>query len=85
MDEHNKIKRDLGINAISQLKLHEYLRATKCEDFEGKPYWRIDGRSPNQFSIEEISFCPPSMIRSKLRHNDAKIIDWFTNTGAGTI
>lgn len=64
---------------------HEWLSATKCEDRSGKSYWRIDGRSVKHNPIEEIELCAPIEIRTKLRHNEAKIIDWFTNTGAGTV
>lgn len=83
MTEHDKIKRDRRINDILSMKRHEWLMATKCLDFRGLPYWRIDTR--NQKAIEEIRFCPPNMIRSNLRHNDAVIIDWFTDEEAGTI
>ena len=72
----------VGFDAVVS---HEWLSATKCEDRQGKPYWRIDGRGPNAYCLEEIEFCAPIDIRSKLRHNNAKIIDWFTNTGEGTI
>ncbi|MBA4372276.1 MAG: hypothetical protein C0402_05390 [Thermodesulfovibrio sp.] len=68
----------------SVVKHHEWLMAVKKEDYRRRPYWRIDGRF-DQIALEEIVFCPPEMIRSKLRNNTAKIIDWFTNEDAGTV